>query len=302
VRLVVSLPSWVVGRLREITPLMWARYEYLVDREGWPRGLAAAEAGMSLRSAVAHDAERGVRLGSGRRGKRVLPEAVRLPVNSSGGAIRAARGDGLAPAPIAFGDLCDEARRAWDDFEFFRLRYFGHVSMPWQVEAAASVLEWLESPETVIVVKNVMPGAGKTTLKVDIAAWLTVRNRRIRGLFGSRKESNAMRDLLRLRRYLERVTPPRAKPLDLARGLAVDAEACLAMEFGSFKPLTREVWRRGEFVVAQFDEELVEEREPTWSCYGIESGILSNRFEFVAWDDIDDKATLRTMGAIEDTG
>lgn len=146
---------------------------------------------------------------------------------------------------------------------------------------------------------NVFPGAGKSTLRHDVTAWVTVRNRRIRGLFGSRKEANAGRDLMRLRRSLERSSPPKAKPFDLAHGLAVDAEACLAMEFGSFKPLTRELWTRGEFVVAQFDEEMVEEREPTWSCYGIDSGLLSNRFEFAAWDDIDDKATLRTMSAVE---
>lgn len=105
----------------------------------------------------------------------------------------------------------------------------------------------------------------------------------------------------RLRRSLERTTPPKAKPFDLQRGLAVDAAACLAVDYGSFKPLSREIWTRGEFVVAQFDEELIEEREPTWSAYGIDSGILTNRFEFIAWDDVDDKATLRTMSAVEDT-
>src|SRR5205085_870078 len=133
-----------------------------------------------------------------------------------------------------------------------------HISMPWQVETAERVVGWLESPETVMAVENVFPGAGKSTLKHDLSAWVTVRNRRIRGGLGSRKESNGVRDLGRLRRSLERVTPPRAKPFDLARGLAVDAEACLAVEFGSFKPLTREIWTRGEFVVAHLDDEPIE--------------------------------------------
>jgi len=36
--------------------------------------------------------------------------------------------------------LCVEARRALEDFEFFRLRYFGRRSSPWRLRAAYGVL------------------------------------------------------------------------------------------------------------------------------------------------------------------
>jgi hypothetical protein len=294
---------WVVPRFPEIPPSKWREYERLIDVEGLTRVEAVKEVGISVRVAAYHDRQRGVWLKGAPKRSRTEPGARVVvhpaPVDSSGKAIRAAREGSRLPPPLRRDELSRDALESLDDFEKFRRRYFGHVSTPWQVETAHRVVEWLASPETVMAVENVFPGAGKTTLRIDIAAWVTARDRRIRGGFGSRKETNAGRDVTRLRRMLERPTPPKAKPFDLAQGLAVDAEACLAMEHGSFKPLTREIWTKGEFVVAQFDEELVEEREPTWSCYGIDSAQLSNRFEFVAWDDPDDKATLRTMSAVE---
>lgn len=201
--------------------------------------------------------------------------------------------------PIAYENLGSEARRAFDDFEFFGRRYFGRIYKPWQLDTAEKVVEWLKEPSRTFVVENLPPGAGKTTLAHDIACWVTVRNRRIRGCFGSRAENNARRQLRRVRRSLERTTPFRASAEDIQRGLAVDAEACMAWDFGLFRPEVNDIWRADEFIVAQHDDIPIEEKEPTWSSYGMDSGVLGNRFDFIVWDDVVDKRTIRTSEAIE---
>lgn len=201
--------------------------------------------------------------------------------------------------PLPFEKLCDEAKRAWGDFEYFRLRYFGHLSTPWQIATAELIVRLLETPDDEYVVENVAPGTGKTTLCHDIAAWVTVRNRAIRGLFGSRVQANADRMSNRLRRSFERTTPARAKQADKDRGLAVDALACLAVEFGTFRPEAAETWRAGEFVVAQPGGDLITNKEPTWSAYGMDGGVLGNRFEIIFWDDVVDRKTVRTAEAVE---
>lgn len=195
--------------------------------------------------------------------------------------------------------LVPEASRALVDFEFFRRRYLGHVSLPWHVEAAAEIVDLLASPDKEFLVSNVAPGCGKTTLIHDVACWLIVRDRRIRILFGSRTESNARRLLRRVRRSLERtsaVSPP-SELVD--RGLAVAGEGILGKDFGSFRPVQSEVWRADEFVVAQLQDAQVEEKEPTASSYGMDSGVLGNRFNFIAWDDVVDSRTIRSIEAIE---
>lgn len=203
------------------------------------------------------------------------------------------------PAPKSKDELKPEALRSLEDFEYFRRRYLGRISMPWQIETAEQIVHRLATPEKEFEVENVAPGTGKTTLAHDIAAWVTVRNRRIRGLFGSRIENNGRRQLRRLRRTLERTNPPKAKDEEISRGLAVDAVASLSVDFGFFKPITSDLWKADEFIVAQLDDEPIEEKEPTWSSYGMDSGVLGNRFDFIVWDDVVDKTTIRTLEAME---
>lgn len=204
---------------------------------------------------------------------------------------------GEVPAPIPHDRLCAEAQRALEDYGYFRLRYFGHRSRPWMVEAAVELVTLLESPNREYVVYNAPSGAGKTTDKIDFAAWLTVRDRAIRGLFGSYVATNAIRDLKRLRRAFERTVPAKATDYDLRYGTGVDAEASLALDFGRFQPLERDTWRDDSVVVEQMHSRGITEREPTWSAYGVDSGVLSNRFNFCDWDDLVTKATLRTLEA-----
>lgn len=182
----------------------------------------------------------------------------------------------------------------------FRRVFLGRLSTPWQAETAHRIVELLATDEKEFVVENCPPGVGKTTLEHDVAAWVTARDRGIRGLFGSRAENNARRQLRRLKRTLERTSPPRGRAEDVARGLAVDAELCLAVEFGAFRPPSGgDVWSQDEFVVWQLDDQPIEEKEPTWSCYGMDSAVLSNRFNLIFWDDVVDKTTVRTMDGVE---
>lgn len=218
---------------------------------------------------------------------------------ANGQEAREQREDAETPGPIGRGGLCPEALRALDDFEFFRLRYFGHVSMPWQVEAAHQMVELLGSPDDELVVVNCPPGSGKTTLFAhDIPAWLTCRDREIRGIIGSRTARQAEVYTARLRRTFERRIPIQAKDREKTLGLAVDAVSTLVTDFGRFKPDRSELWTREAFLVAQVDDGMVSEKEPTWTAFGMDSGSLGWRVDYLTWDDLVDKST-RTMEAEE---
>lgn len=209
---------------------------------------------------------------------------------------REAREGQGALGPIPVGELSEPARRALGDFGFFQRRYFGRIATPWQEMAAERVVGLLESPEKEFAVVNAPPGSGKsTTFTLDIPAWVTVRNRAIRGQIGSKVESSARRYTMRLRRAFERTTPIRAEAEALARGLALDAEATLIDDFGLFRPPGHdEMWSAGAFVVLQHGEVLIDEKEPTWSAYGMDSGFLGMRYDLVIWDDLVDKLVIRT--------
>ena len=75
------------------------------------------------------------------------------------------------PAKYDKSKLSPEAARAFDDFGYFRQRYFARTSSPWAVEAAQKILELVYTPQKEYVVINVAPGVGKSTLFVhDIPA------------------------------------------------------------------------------------------------------------------------------------
>ena len=197
--------------------------------------------------------------------------------------------------------LSSHAKRALEDFGYFQRRYFGRVEVPWQTEAATRIVEYLESPEEEYVVVNAPPGSGKTTcFTLDIPAWLTVRDRSIRGLIGSATGKLAERNTARLRRALESSIPNRAEAREIERGLAFDAEATLASDFGRFKPVEKDVWRVESFVVMQADGTLITEKEPTWSAYGRDQEFLGGRYDFVIWDDLVVPKRLRNLQMVED--
>ena len=194
--------------------------------------------------------------------------------------------------------LSEEAGRALDDFAYFRRRYFGRHSTPWQERAAYELLRVLEdgTEDRKYVVMNEPPGSGKSTLFThDIPCWLIVRNRTIRIQVGSRTERQARMYVGRIKRSLERDVPLRANADALARGLAFDAEACIQDDYGSFKPEGRsDIWRAEALVVRQLDGVALDDKEQTVSAWGQDSGFLGGRYDLVIWDDLVDRKNMKT--------
>ena len=184
--------------------------------------------------------------------------------------------------------LIGEASYCYHDFQRWRERYLGRKSTPWQLEAANSVVEWLKSDESELAVINCPPGSGKSTLFThDIPTWLICRDRSIRIMIGSANLRLAAKYSGRIRRTLERT---RALP---------EAQACLAAEYGRFKPEVSDIWRMEEFVVMPIDGSSIEDKEPTVSAFGMESEFLGTRANFVVWDDLVTTRTMATEDKIE---
>jgi hypothetical protein len=197
--------------------------------------------------------------------------------------------------PKAYDDLCEEAQRALDDFGYFRQRYFGRISTPWQEIAGNELVRLLESPNKEYVVMNMPPGSGKTTLLHDLICWIICRNRSVRLLTGSATMSLAKKNLMRVRRSLERIIPEQADENLKARGQAVDAESTLALDYGRFKPLEKELWTNEAFIVMQPEEMgAISEKEATLSAYGMDSGFIGNRIDGCFWDDLVDPRKIRS--------
>lgn len=195
--------------------------------------------------------------------------------------------------PVPREDLCPQALHALDDFAYFRRRYFGRISSPWQEQAGAELVRLLESPDDERAVLNCPPGSGKSTLIHDVACWMICRNRAVRILIVSASGRLVEQYTLRIRRSLERRFVLRAEPELLRKGLAVDAEATLVDDFGRFRPDTESLWRREEFVVEQLGGISVENKEPTVSGYGFDADYIGHRADAALCDDVMTSANSR---------
>lgn len=230
------------------------------------------------------------------RDRRITGGSARNPAKRGGRAVpeRATLG------AIPMNKLSDEAKRGLEDFAFFRRRYFGRKSTPWQEEAANRCKEFLETPLKEFLVLNCPPGSGKSTLfPLELAAWITCRNRGIRGMIGSVSQSLAERYLLRLRNALESPYPPLAETEEIEQGLAFDADACLMADYGLFKPEGSVLWTAHAFIVSQLDDRPITEKEPTWSAYGLDSAFIGGRFDVAIWDDATEDKHLSTPDRID---
>lgn len=262
----------------------------LVGDEKWLAYFDARDAGQSA-TAAARTAglskETALRFERGVKGSTGIKAAERLGRDNIAGRVVGKR-------------LDKPAERARTDFAYFRRRYFGRRTVPWQVDAAKKVVAAVEAGELAddptMMVVNAPPGVGKsTTFTHDIACWLIVRDRTIRIMLGSRTEGQAQKYARRIRNTLASKTPMRASTKDLRNNLAHDADAVLAAEFGEFvPPRDKEVWRAGEFTVLQPGGVLTDEKEATVTAYGQDSGFLGGRFDVVLWDDLVDAKNMRT--------
>jgi hypothetical protein len=191
------------------------------------------------------------------------------------------------PSAIPTEQLGENARRGLTDFDFFRRHYLARVPSPWQVEAATQLVEMLEAEDKEFVVLNVPPGAGKSTLIHDVAVWAICRNRRIRVMIGSVSMALAKQYSRRIRETLERVQPLQPDPILVEKGLAVNAEGCLSIDYGRFKPTDKgALWRSEEFVVEQWDGNGLDNKEATVRAYGIESEFIGHRADLCLFDDV----------------
>lgn len=195
--------------------------------------------------------------------------------------------------------LCREALEALDDFAKFRFRYFGRRSTPWQEKAAYEILRSLETRDREYVVMNEPPGSGKSTLFThDIPCWLIAKDRTIRIQIGSRTERQARMYVSRIKRSLERDAPLRADADSIAHGIAWDAQQTLQEDYGAFRPDGRgDLWRAEALVVRQTDGVALDDKEPTVSAWGQDSGFLGGRFDLVIWDDLVDRKNSKTPEA-----
>jgi len=216
---------------------------------------------------------------------------------SSGLEAAAVLGVSMVAGNLVAQPLSAEAQRALEDFAYFRFRYFGRKSTPWQERAAYELMRLVQSDEREYVVMNEPPGSGKSTLFThDIPCWLITRDRSIRIQIGSRTERQGRMYVGRIKKSLERDAPLRADADSLARGIAFDAEACLQDDFGAFRPEGRsDLWRAEALVVRQVDGVSLDDKEPTVSAWGQDSGFLGGRFDMVIWDDLVDRKNTKTV-------
>lgn len=247
---------------------------------------AAAHVGVSYASAKAR--ERGLRDSSGKSWSQARREEE-----------QASRSD-VPEGPVPRDRLCPEALKALDDFGYFRRRYFGRISTPWQEEAGYTVVGLMATRRKEFVVINCPPGSGKSTLFThDIPAWLTAKNRAVRGTLGHRVQGIAETYLRQLKMTLESPVPIRAEAEDFELGLAVDAESTLVADFGLFKPQPSIVWSNQQILVAQDDGRPLTHKEATWTALGLDTTYIGIRSDIALWDDPMDESDLKTLEGIE---
>lgn len=218
----------------------------------------------------------------------------------------ALRGDGHMSAeeaakiggPIPFDDLRPEARRALDDFGYFRYRYLGRISTPWQEDAGHRVVGLMETPQKEFCVINVGPGSGKSTLfTLDIPLWITCKMRNTRGMLGHAAQKVANSYLFRLKNHLEMDVPAFVEDDEVQLGLAVEPEATLIGDFGLFR-IPGGLWSAHQILVAQIDGRLITQKEPTWTAWGMDSSYVGGRYKVAVWDDAVEEKHALTEEAI----
>ena len=117
-------------------------------------------------------------------------------------------------------------------------------------------------------------------------------------MIGSISQTLAKMYSRRIRETLERTVPMHPDPEMVRRGLALNAEACLSLDYGRFKPTNvGALWRAEEFIVEQYGPGGLDNKEPTVSAYGIESEFIGHRADLCLFDDVASTENSRESAA-----
>ena len=221
----------------------------------------------------------------------VKPKKTQLHYSQRTGANKDPRNQGVdeanLPDPVPVSELSSEAERALEDFHYFSERYFGRVPVPWRKVAADRVLKLYESDEKEFAVINCPPGVGKTTLFThDISAWLTMRDRNLRGILGSWGMQTAKTYTDRLRTTFERTALAPVSDEDVRKGIELEPSGVLAVDFGRIKPIESSApWTATVFEVVPPDGRRSANKEPTWAAFGA-GEIVGWRVNYMCFDDL----------------
>lgn len=190
-------------------------------------------------------------------------------------------------APKRYDELRPEAQRALEDIDYFARRYYGVELRPWQRIAFNRILELLDTPFEEYLVINVAPGAGKTEAITRILpAWLTCRDRSIRGMIGSATSNLAAREVeLLAHDFVRDQVMTELSLADQVNGLHLP-ESTLPLDFGAFK--TADNWRKnaGELQVQLLGGHAPSSKEKTWTAFGRDMNFLGYRVRISLWDDL----------------
>lgn len=202
-------------------------------------------------------------------------------------------------APKSKREVSPDARKALADFSYFQERYLGRVALPWQKDAAETIVKLASSPQEEYLVINCPPGSGKSTLMIhDIGAWMIARDRGIRICVLSSSESNATKFADQLRHTLEATTPIKADAKMIRQGMGKDAITTLSKDFGRFKPEEATTWTKSKFRVERPADE-AGHKENTMEAYGRNQRFLGGRYDVVICDDVQDPVAVKTKEELD---
>jgi hypothetical protein len=206
------------------------------------------------------------------------------------------------PGPKAWDALSADGQEALRSINTYRELFFARRPQVWVHDAAMRIVEALDDPkERTFIDMNVFPGAGKTTLGMDIGCWLVAGGgfcdpgygRALRFMYGSRTMNLATHMVGRIRGLLELRRPFYDKER------RVTASHVLGNEYGRFRPAVfqgeENIWSRSQFIVAQMQDVDYYEREPTFQAASRQSGFLGERVNLAWWDDLVHTSNCRTI-------
>jgi hypothetical protein len=200
--------------------------------------------------------------------------------------------DGMPPRSPGQIRAHTAARKAFNDFAYFRLACFGATTTPAQAKTADELRDAIESGRREFVCLNVMPGFGKTLMLQHLLLWLIARNRSIRCMWGAASDEIAELRTRYIRAELMRTEPGEGNAEDIASGRAVKPKWCMAWLFGRFRPSSSHGlrWAAGELTVASARPDGKGEGPPpdgpTLLAVGPRTRQLGKRANFIVWDDV----------------